>query len=57
MDGGAWWAVVHGVANSQARLGDQHLHTYIVVQCIIPIWAHDLDVPALNQLLKAVLSL
>ena len=22
MDGGAWWAVVHGVAKSQTRLGD-----------------------------------
>ena len=22
MDGGAWWAAVHGVAKSQTRLGD-----------------------------------
>ena len=22
MDGGAWWAVVHGVARSRTRLGD-----------------------------------
>ena len=22
MDGGAWWATVHGVAKSQIRLGD-----------------------------------
>ena len=22
MDGGAWWAAVHGVANSRARLSD-----------------------------------
>ena len=22
MDGGAWWATVHGVAKSQTRLGD-----------------------------------
>ena len=22
MDGGAWWAAVHGVARSQTRLGD-----------------------------------
>ena len=22
MDGGAWWAAVHGVANSQTRLSD-----------------------------------
>ena len=31
MDGGAWWAAVHGVAKSQARLGDFpftfHFHT------------------------------
>ena len=26
MDGGAWWALVHGVAKSQARLNDQHFH-------------------------------
>ena len=30
MDGGAWWAAVHGVAKSQARLSDFtftfHLH-------------------------------
>ena len=31
MDGGAWWASVHGVANSQTRLSDFtftfHFHT------------------------------
>ena len=31
MGGGAWWAAVHGVAKSQARLSDftftSHLHT------------------------------
>ena len=26
MDRGAWWAPVHGVAKSQARLSDQHFH-------------------------------
>ena len=26
-DRGAWWATVHGVAKSQARLGDFHIHT------------------------------
>ena len=26
MDRGAWWAMVHGVAKSQTRLSDQHLH-------------------------------
>ena len=24
MDGGAWWATVHGVAKSQTQLGDFH---------------------------------
>ena len=24
MDGGAWWATVHGVANSRTRLSDIH---------------------------------
>ena len=26
MEGGAWWATVHGVTKSQTRLGDQHFH-------------------------------
>ena len=26
MDGGAWWATVHGVAKSQARLRDYRFH-------------------------------
>ena len=26
MDGGAWWAVVHGVAKSRARLSDFTFH-------------------------------
>ena len=28
MDRGAWWAAVHGVSKSRARLSDQHLLTY-----------------------------
>ena len=31
MDGGAWWAAVHGVAKSQARLGD---FPYFSLLCI-----------------------
>ena len=27
MDRGAWWATVHGVAESQTSLSDQHTHT------------------------------
>ena len=26
MDRGAWWATVHGVAESQTSLSDQHTH-------------------------------
>ena len=27
MDRGAWWAAVHGVAKSRARLSNEHTHT------------------------------
>ena len=39
MDRGAWWAAVHGVTKSRARLSDQHLLTYIPAQkdVIFPI--------------------
>ena len=30
MDGGAWWAAVHGVAQSQTQLKRLGLHSYIV---------------------------
>ena len=30
MDGGAWWAAVHGVAQSQTQLKQLGLHSYIV---------------------------
>ena len=26
MNGGAWWAAVHGIAKSQTQLSDQHFH-------------------------------
>ena len=29
MGRGAWWATVHGVAKSQTRLRDQHLHCFL----------------------------
>ena len=36
MDGGAWWAAVHGVAKSQTRLSDftftLHFHALVVKQ-------------------------
>ena len=28
MDGGAWWAAVHGVAGSRTRLSDFTFHSY-----------------------------
>ena len=28
MDRGAWGATVHGVANSQTRLSDEHFHSH-----------------------------
>ena len=31
MDRGAWWAAVHGVAKSQARLSDSHFFSQGVV--------------------------
>ena len=32
MDGGAWWAAVHGVAQSQTRL--KQLHVHFSLSCI-----------------------
>ena len=32
MDRGAWWAAVHLFTKSQARLSDQHLLTYTIVE-------------------------
>ena len=34
MDGGAWWATVHGVAKSQTQLSDSHTH----IQSIRGTW-------------------
>ena len=36
MDGGAWWAAVHGVAKSQTRLSDttERLHFHFSLSCI-----------------------
>ena len=31
MDRGAWWAAVHGVTKSRARLSDQHLHICVLI--------------------------
>ena len=33
MDGGAWWATVHGVTKSQTRLSDFTLHTPLYLHC------------------------
>ena len=34
MDEGAWWAAVHGVANSQTRLSDFTLNFHFPLSCI-----------------------
>ena len=31
MDGGSWWATVHGITKSQTQLCDFHFHFFIVV--------------------------
>ena len=33
MDGGAWWATVHGVAKSQTRLSD-FMFTFVIISMI-----------------------
>ena len=35
MDRGVWWAVVHGVAKSPARLSDEHLLTYMSLSSLV----------------------
>ena len=34
MDGGAWWATVHGVAKSQTRLSDFNFTFHFSLSCI-----------------------
>ena len=36
MDGGAWWATVHGVAKSRTRLSDFPSHTGKLLLLIVP---------------------
>ena len=34
MHRGAWWSTIHGVAQSQTRLSDQHVHRhYLPAKC------------------------
>ena len=33
MEGGSWWATVHGVTKSQTRLGNFHLHRLFPSLC------------------------
>ena len=40
MDRGAWRATLHGVAKSQTRLGDQHLH---FSECWALCWVLDMQ--------------
>ena len=37
MDRGAWWATVHGIAEGQTGLSDQHLLTYQYIKSIYQI--------------------
>ena len=39
MDGGVWWATVHGVAKSQTRLSDFFTFTFIIYQRTELIWS------------------
>ena len=34
MDGGAWWAAVHGIAKSRARLSDFTFTFHFLLSCI-----------------------
>ena len=36
MDRGAWWATVHAVAKSRARLSDEHFHFSPALQVVSP---------------------
>ena len=38
MDGGAWWATVHGVAKSQTRLRDFIFWYLLGIQLLIQVW-------------------
>ena len=67
MDRGAWWAAVHGVAKSGARLSDQHLLTYFscdeqgllfvmnhgLLTALISLVEHRLQAPRLQELQHA----
>ena len=37
MDGGAWWATVHGVAKSRTRLSDFTFTLYTHTTCSLPL--------------------
>ena len=55
MDGGVWWATVHGVAKSQTRLSTRahtHTHTHkLSVNKCVSFWCFILH---LNDILKAL---
>ena len=38
MDRGAWGATVHGVANSQTRLSDEHFHSQETSACVSSLY-------------------
>jgi len=58
MDGGAWWAVVHGVTKSQTRLSNFtftfHFHALekeIATHSSILAWRSDLAAAAVHRIL------
>ena len=49
MDGGAWWAAVHGVARSQARLSDFIFTFHFSLSCIGEGDGNPLQCPCLEN--------
>ena len=50
MDGGAWWATVHGVAKSRTRLSDFTSHNCCTYCCAFLLWELSVSVLALGVL-------
>ena len=50
MDRGVWWAAVHGIAKSRARLSDEHLLTYTSLSSLLAQLVKNL--PAMQEVLS-----
>ena len=37
MDGGAWWATIHGVAKSRTQLSDLISHKYMYISSLLSL--------------------